>query len=101
MKLRAARGTAAAADAAPEQSCGSCRYFCQSPHEIESQMPGMRSLGSGHASVRAADGICRRHDRYLGAASLCAGYEHRSGGQDHAGPGSVFINDAAAVPTPS
>jgi hypothetical protein len=37
----------------------------------------MRSLGSGHASVRAADGICRRHDRYLGATSHCADYEHR------------------------
>jgi hypothetical protein len=58
-------------------SCGSCRYFCESPHEIESQMPGMRSLGSGFAAVRATDGICRRHERYLGAASHCADYERR------------------------
>jgi hypothetical protein len=63
--------------AAVQESCGSCRYFCQSPHEIESQLPGMRSLGSGHASVRATDGICRRHDRYLGAASHCAQYQQR------------------------
>jgi len=63
--------------AAVEERCGSCRYFCQAPHEIESQLPGMRSLGSGYASVRAADGICRRHDRYLGAASHCAHYERR------------------------
>jgi hypothetical protein len=40
-------------------------------------MPGMRSLGSAYAAVRAADGICRRHDRYLGAASRCADYERR------------------------
>jgi len=73
MRLNAARVAAIA-----EESCGSCRYFCQSPHEIESQMPGMRSLGSGHASVRATDGICRRHDRYLGATSHCADFEHRS-----------------------
>ena len=73
MKLDAAR-----VDAVIERSCGSCRYFCQSPHEIESQMPGMRSLGSGHAAVRASDGICRRHDRYLAAASRCADYERNS-----------------------
>jgi hypothetical protein len=72
MKLNAARG-----EAVPEESCGSCRYFCQAPHEIESQMPGMRSLGSVYASVRAADGICRRHDRYLGATARCADYQHR------------------------
>jgi hypothetical protein len=60
-----------------EESCGSCRYFCQAPHEIESQLPGIRSLGSGYASVRAADGICRRHDRYLGASSHCPDYDQR------------------------
>jgi hypothetical protein len=67
----------AARTAAAEQSCGSCRYFCESPHEIESQMPGIRSLGSAWASVRASDGICRRHDRYLGATSHCDDYEHQ------------------------
>jgi hypothetical protein len=65
----------AAAQAARGQSCGSCRYFCQSPHEIESQMPGIRSLGSAWASVRASDGICRKHERYLGATSYCHDYE--------------------------
>ncbi len=60
-----------------ESSCGSCRYFCQEPHEIESQMPGIRSLGSAHASVRGSDGICRRHDRYLGAESYCPDYQQR------------------------
>jgi hypothetical protein len=69
----AARSAAVAA----EQSCGSCRYFCQAPHEIESQMPGIRSLGSAWASVRGSDGICRKHDRYLGATSHCDDYEHQ------------------------
>jgi hypothetical protein len=59
-------------------SCGSCRYFCEAPHEIESQLPGLRSLSSVHASVRAADGLCRRHDRYLAASSSCAEYGRRS-----------------------
>jgi hypothetical protein len=62
--------------AVAEPSCGSCRYFCQSPHEIESQMPAMRSLGSGHASVRASDGLCRRHDRYLGQRSHCTDHQY-------------------------
>jgi hypothetical protein len=66
-----------AAASAFEQSCGSCRYFCQEPREIELQMPGIRSLGSAHASVRDSDGICRRHDRYLGASSSCADYQPR------------------------
>jgi hypothetical protein len=70
-----ARAAVAPDHAAAGESCGSCRYFCQAPHEIESQLPGMRSLGSGHASVRASDGICRRHDRYLAATSRCADYE--------------------------
>jgi hypothetical protein len=77
MNLRAVFGTGAAGD----RSCGSCRYFCQSPHEIESQLPGMRSFGSGHASVRASVGLCRRHDRYLGAASVCADHVDHA---DHA-----------------
>lgn len=59
-------------------SCGSCRYFCQEPHEIESQIPGLRSLASAHASVRGTDGICRRHDRYLGASSYCADYQQQA-----------------------
>jgi hypothetical protein len=59
----------------PEERCGTCRYFCQAPHEIESQIPGLRSLGSVYASVRASDGLCRRHDRYLGASSYCDEYQ--------------------------
>jgi hypothetical protein len=71
----AARDGAARDPAVSEGNCGSCRYFCQAPHEIESQMPGLRSLGSVFASVRAADGLCRRHDRYLGASSRCDDYD--------------------------
>ena len=71
----AARACAAPIRATPEERCGNCRYFCQAPHEIESQMPGLRSLGSVFASVRASDGLCRRHDRYLGASSHCDEYQ--------------------------
>ena len=70
-----ASGGAAHEGARVEERCGSCRYFCQAPHQIESQMPGLRSLGSGFASVRASDGLCRRHERYLAASSGCADYD--------------------------
>ncbi len=59
----------------PDLLCGTCRHFCREPHEIEAQLPGMRSLGSVYGSVRAADGICRLHDRYLAASSSCPSYE--------------------------
>jgi hypothetical protein len=71
----AAHESSAPSRMAPEERCGSCRYFCQAPHELESQMPGLKSLGSMFASVRASDGLCRRHDRYLGASSRCDDYE--------------------------
>jgi hypothetical protein len=57
-----------------QPSFAGCRHFCASPQEIESQLPGMRSLGSAHASVRSGDGLCRRHDRYLASSSYCADY---------------------------
>jgi hypothetical protein len=59
-------------------TCASCQHFSQEPQEIEAQMPGIRSLGSAHASVCASDGICRRHDRYLAASSSCAEYRQRA-----------------------
>jgi hypothetical protein len=66
------------ARAVTQPSCAGCRHFCSSPQQIESQLPGMRSLGSAHASVRAADGLCLRHDRYLGAGSYCAEHQPRT-----------------------
>jgi hypothetical protein len=60
---------------APDLLCGNCRHFCREPREIEAQLPGMRSLGSVYGSVRANDGICRRHGRYLAASCSCASHE--------------------------
>lgn len=60
-------------------ACVSCRHFRHAALEIEAVMPGLTSLSSAFASVRAADGLCGRHDRYVAASSVCAGYE--SGGR--------------------
>ena len=35
----------------------------------------MRTLGSAYGSVRATDGICRLHDRYLDPTSRCDSHE--------------------------
>jgi len=64
-----ARGTGAARD-----SCGSCRHFENSAAYLEAAIPGLASLSSGAASVRADDGLCLLHDRYLGARASCADF---------------------------
>lgn len=35
----------------------------------------MRTLGSAYGSVRATDGICTLHDRYLNPTSTCDSHE--------------------------
>jgi hypothetical protein len=59
-------------------ACATCRYFTGAPREIEALLPGMRTLGSAYGSVRATDGVCRLHDRYLDPSSRCDSYERAS-----------------------
>ncbi|MDB6045051.1 MAG: hypothetical protein JWM63_3602 [Gammaproteobacteria bacterium] len=73
--VRRPLGNSPAPPGPPDLLCGNCRHFCREPREIEAQLPGMRSLGSVYGSVRASDGICRRHDRYLAASCSCASHE--------------------------
>jgi len=53
-------------------SCATCVHFCSEPLDLENAIAGLRSFGSGFASVRADDGLCVLHDRYLSAAAHCA-----------------------------
>jgi hypothetical protein len=55
-------------------SCTLCRHFNQSPADVEAAFPGLWSLSSAYASVRADDGTCAVHDRYVAASSVCARY---------------------------
>ncbi len=55
--------------------CGSCRNFRDSATTLESRLPGFRSLGSALGSVRATDGLCEVHDRYLAASFSCDAHE--------------------------
>jgi hypothetical protein len=43
----------------------------QSPAALEAALPGLSSLSSAYGAVRADDGLCRVHDRYLAASYRC------------------------------
>ena len=56
-------------------SCRRCRFFRNDPAFLEAAIPGLTSFSSAHAAVRADDGLCLRHDRYLSAHASCAEFE--------------------------
>jgi hypothetical protein len=57
--------------------CGSCVFFRNDPAYLESVFKGLTTMSSGYASVVADDGVCRRHDRYLGSRASCADWQDR------------------------
>ena len=60
------------------RQCRTCRHFRNDAAFLEAAFAGLTSMSSGYGSVRADDGICLRHDRYLGARSSCADYTPRA-----------------------
>jgi len=52
-------------------ACGNCRHFNAEPAVLERALPGLAALSSAFASVRAEDGLCARHARYVAASSIC------------------------------
>jgi hypothetical protein len=57
-----------------KERCGNCVSFRNDRAYLEAAMPGLTSMSSGDASVRADDGICLRHNRYLSAWASCADF---------------------------
>jgi hypothetical protein len=55
-------------------ACFACRHFNHAPRDIEAALPGLITLSSAYAAVRASDGICAVHDRYVAASSVCASF---------------------------
>jgi hypothetical protein len=53
------------------RACRTCRHFRNDPALIEAETPGLITMSSGYGSVRAQDGICLKHDRYLRADYSC------------------------------
>ncbi len=64
--------------------CGNCIHFRNDPAYLEALFKGLSSLSSAYASVCGGDGHCRRHDRYLGARSVCADFQARRTGRQGA-----------------
>jgi hypothetical protein len=62
------------ANARQSPCCLQCRHFNHAPSAIEAALPGLTSLSSAYAAVRADDGICAIHDRYVAGSSICAQY---------------------------
>jgi hypothetical protein len=60
------------------QECRACRHFRNDAAFLEAAFPGLTVMSSGYGSVRSDDGICLRHDRYLGARSSCADFSASS-----------------------
>jgi hypothetical protein len=60
------------------RQCLTCRHFRNDAAFLETAFSGLNSMSSGYGSVRADDGICLRHDRYLGAHSSCDDHSARS-----------------------
>ncbi|HEY0232979.1 MAG TPA: hypothetical protein VGC55_17160 [Dokdonella sp.] len=52
--------------------------FDGAAHTLEAEIPGFAVMGSGYASVRADDGLCRLHARYLSGASRCESFARRA-----------------------
>ncbi len=61
-------------DAAASAGCRVCAHFDNDPRRMEQAIRGLLSFGSGHASVRADDGVCCRHDRYVRANYSCGDF---------------------------
>jgi hypothetical protein len=57
--------------AEPIASCRGCGHFRNAAPLLEAALPNLNSLSSAHAAVRADDGLCAVHDRYVRAVSVC------------------------------
>lgn len=61
--------------AAVTGKCATCAHFRNDPAYLEQEIPGFATMSSAHASIRADDGICTLHERYLSARSSCADFK--------------------------
>lgn len=52
--------------------CADCRHFSNAAESLERRIPGLKVMGSGYGAVRAEDGLCTLHGRYLSAYYRCA-----------------------------
>ena len=55
--------------------CINCSHFRNSPEYLEETIKGLKTMSSGHASVRMDDGICEKNEEYLSAYDWCDHFE--------------------------
>ena len=60
------------------RQCLNCANFRNDPAYLETVFKGLTSMSSGHASVRADDGVCLHHNLYLSATATCADHAART-----------------------
>jgi hypothetical protein len=65
----------------PPATCLHCRHFCGDADSLERQLPGIRTLSSAFGAVRAADGLCALHERYVPGHAHCERFEAMSGAE--------------------
>ncbi len=58
--------------------CLHCTHFRNQPDYLEKEIPGLKVMSSGMASVRADDGLCLKRDVYLAAYYTCEAYRSES-----------------------
>jgi len=54
--------------------CSNCASFSADAHLLESALPGLNSLGSAWAAVRAGDGLCADRGRFVSRNDSCAAH---------------------------
>ena len=57
---------------AASETCFGCLSFVNDAAALEAAIPGLATFSSGHASVRADDGLCLKHAAYLNGRRACA-----------------------------
>jgi hypothetical protein len=66
---------AAATVGGAERTCFGCARFHNDVATVERHLPGLSSFSSAHASVRADDGLCARHETWINGRRACADFE--------------------------
>jgi hypothetical protein len=74
MSLLAALREAMPAGQGARLACAPCIHFCSDPATIEAHLPGLATLSSAFASVRADDGICVHHGRVINGRRRCGAF---------------------------
>jgi hypothetical protein len=61
--------------AAVAACCGSCRHLQRTGYALEADLPQLRTMSSAYAAVRADDGVCGVHQRYVASYYVCGAHE--------------------------